>query len=48
MSLSDDVIDVLLIALVLRQVRVRELTAGSVLLPTALVDAVLAEAPDQQ
>src|SRR3954447_16791403 len=37
MSLSDYVIDVLLIALVLRQVRARELTAGSVLLPTVLV-----------
>jgi hypothetical protein len=37
MSASDYLIDVLLIALVLRQVRARELTAGSVLLPTVLV-----------
>jgi hypothetical protein len=37
MSLSDYVIDLLLIALVLRQIRRQTLTAGSIILPTVLI-----------
>ena len=37
MNLSDYVIDLLLIALVLRQIRRQTLTPGSIILPTVLI-----------